>query len=36
MNNGDENHIELFTVREITRLLNALVSWVYGHPFQRE
>ncbi len=36
MNNGDENHTELLTVHEITRLLKVPVSCVHGHSFQRE
>jgi len=36
MNDRDENHTELLTVHEITRLLKVPVSWVYGHSFQRE
>lgn len=36
MNNGDENHTELSTVHEITRLLKEPVSCVRGQSFRRE
>ena len=36
MNNRDENHTELLTVHEITKLLTMPVSWAYGHSFRRE
>jgi len=35
MNNGDENHTDLFSVYEITRLLKKPVSCVRGHSFRR-
>jgi len=35
MNNGDENHTELLTVHEFTRVLKVPVSWVYGHTRKR-